>query len=165
MNDRSAARLPYERVPRTIQDLSARSTNRHDREHDREIKSVRRQSSEKLSLDRDGAHLSVFTAEMDSRSIDGSLEAGHCLLSTGGRLGECDDGLRTKAETGESETTYGKAIAGDVSPFGICLKRRLERLHGRWWWRRLFKDGRPGRAQLAYDKKANRETYHHDQDE
>jgi len=73
-------------------------------------------------------------------------------------LGECDESLRTKAETGESETTYRKAIAWNVLPFGVCLKRWLARLHGRRW-RRLFGDGRPRRAQSAYDEKANRETY------
>jgi len=62
-------------------------------------------------------------------------------------LGECDESLRTKAETGELETTDRKAIARDIVPFGVCLKRWLARLHGRWW-RRLFGDG-PGRAQSA----------------
>jgi len=62
-------------------------------------------------------------------------------------LGECDEGLRTKAETGELETTDRKAIARDIVPFGVCLKRWLARLHGRWW-RRLFGDG-AGRAQSA----------------
>jgi hypothetical protein len=80
-------------------------------------------------------------------------------------LGECDESLRTKAEPSESKPTYRKAIAWDVLPFGVCLKRRLARLHGRWWWRRLFRDGRPGRAQLAYDEKATRETYRDEQDE
>src|SRR2546430_9936950 len=41
-------------------------------------------------------------------------------LNAGGPLGECDEGLRTKAETGELETTDRKAIARDIVPFGVC---------------------------------------------
>jgi len=73
-------------------------------------------------------------------------------------LVECDESVRTKAESGESETTYGKAIAWEVLPWGVCLKRWLAPLHRRRW-RRLFRDGRAGRAQLAYDQKTDRETY------
>jgi hypothetical protein len=79
-------------------------------------------------------------------------------------LVERDESLRTKAESGESETTHGKAIAWDVLPWGVCLKRWLAPLHRRSW-RRLFRDGSAGRAQSAYDQKANRETYRHEQDE
>jgi len=79
-------------------------------------------------------------------------------------LGERDESLRTKAKPSESEPTYRKAIAWDVLPCGVCLKRWLARLHG-WWWNRRFRDGRPGRAQLPYGEKANRETYRDEQDE
>src|SRR6266571_1656816 len=135
-------RVPGEGVARAIQDVSAPRANRHDCCNDRSIESVRRHSREKLPVDRDDAHLTVLTAKVEASSSDCSLEAGDPLLRTR-RVGECDKGLRTQAETGESVTAYRKAIAWDVVPFGIRLKRWLGPLYGRWWWR-LFR-GRPGR--------------------
>src|SRR6266853_2013702 len=123
-----AARLPNERVVGAIQDLSAPSTNLHDRRDGRGIQLVRRQSCEKLALDRDDAHLRVVTAQADGSSTDDSLLAEHRLLHAGD--GERDESLRTKAETGEPETTHLKAITWDVVPFGVCLKR-LAQLHDR----------------------------------
>jgi len=101
---------------------------------------------------------------VDSIGPDQGLKAGRRLLDTRGRLGEGDKSLRTEAETGESETTYRKPIAGDVVPFGVCLKRWLARLHHRWW-RRRFRNGRPGRAHSAYDENGSREAYRDEQKE
>src|SRR5207247_113477 len=73
----------------------------------------------------------VVTAEVDGIGTDSGLKAGRRVLGTGGSLGEGDKSLRAKAETGKSETTHRKAIARDIVPFSVRLKRWLSRLHER----------------------------------
>jgi hypothetical protein len=94
---------------------------------------------------------------VDSSGTDCSLLANDFLSKAGSRFGECDESLRTKAETGESKATHRKAITWNVAPFGVCLKQ-LGRLHGRWR-RRLFLDGRLRRSQAANDNQADRNSY------
>jgi len=78
-------------------------------------------------------------------------------------LGECDESLRTKAESGESEPTYRKAIAWDVLPFGVRLKRWLAPLHG-GWWERLLRNGSRER-EVQYHEEGTRQTDREEQDE
>ena len=145
------ARVPSERVPRAVQDLSAPGTNRHDRGQDRGVKSVTRQSREEPTVDYDSAHLRVVTAEVDILCTDLGLKAGH------GRPGKGDKSLRTEAETGESETIHCKGIARNIVPFRVCLKRRLARLHNRWW-QTLFSDCGPGRPRSEHEEKRTSEA-------
>src|SRR5438445_6139294 len=158
---RLVARVPYERVARAIQDLSAPITDRHDRGHHGGIKAVRGQSREEPAFDGDGPHLRVVTAQVDSAGTDSRLETRHRLLCTGGCPSKGDKSVGTKAETGESEATYRKAVARDVVPFRVGLKGRLARLHGRR--RRWLRDGWLG--QPSYDEHANRNTHRDEQEE
>src|SRR5436309_8955307 len=116
---RSALGVPHERVPRTVQDLSAAGTNRHDCGQDRGVKSVTRQSREEPAVDCDRAHLRVVTAEVDVLCTDLGLNASH------GRLGKGDESLWMEAETGEAKTVHCKRIARHIGPFGVGLKGRL----------------------------------------
>jgi len=127
------AGVPFEPISRVVQDLSAPTANRHDSRHDRGIKSRRQQSGEELPVDSDRAHLRVVTAEVDGIDADYGLKARYRLLRTGGRLRKGDKSLRMEAEAGESETIHGKAIARNIGPCGVYLKRRRRRFHnGRW---------------------------------
>jgi hypothetical protein len=155
------ARVPFERVPRPVQDLSAPSAYRHDRRHDSGIESVRHESREELTIDCDNAHLRVVTAEVDSVCSDQGFQAGHRLLRAGGKG---DKSLRTEAETGESETIHGKGIARNIVPFGVCLKRRLTPLDNRWW-QTPFSTWGTGRSQSARDENRTSEAQREEEQE
>ena len=58
------AGLPFEPIPRVVQDLAAPTANRHDGSQDRGIKSGSRQSGEEPTVDCDRTHLRVGTAEV-----------------------------------------------------------------------------------------------------
>ena len=104
------ARVPHERVPRAVQDLSARRANRHHRRQGCRIKAVSRQSRQELTVNCNRARL-VVTAEMDRIGPDQGLKAARLLLDPRCRLGEGDKSLRTEAETGELEAIHREAIA------------------------------------------------------
>jgi len=104
------ARVPHERVPRAVQDLSARRANRHHRRQDCRIEAVGRQSRQELTVNCNRARL-VVTAEMDRIGPDQGLKAARLLLDPRCRLGEGDKSLRTEAETGELEAIHREAIA------------------------------------------------------
>src|SRR5207237_2034760 len=156
-------RVPHEGVPRAIQDLSAGSTNRHDRSQDGSVKAGGDQSGQEFAVDSNDADSRVVTAEVDRIGPDESLIAAHLLVGTGGRLRNDDKRLRTEAETDESEPIYREAIARDVVPLGVGLKRRLARLDDRR--RRPLGDGGRGRAQSAHGEQGNREAQREQYDE
>src|SRR2546430_12837662 len=145
------AGLPFEPIPRVVQDLAAPAANRHDGSQDRSIKSGSRQSGEEPPVDCDRTYLRVVTAEVQGINPDYSLEAHHGLLRTGARR-KGDKRLRTEDQAGESETIHGKAIARNIGPFGVYLKRRRRRFHnGRW--QTLLRSCGGGRPRSAQDEK------------
>ena len=95
---------------------------------------------------------------MDSIGPDQGLKAGCRLLDTGACLGESDKSLRAEAETGESETIHGEAIAWGIVPFGVGLKGWLARLLDRRRCRTLLRLRRRGCTRSQHNEQANREA-------
>src|SRR5205823_4217327 len=69
------AGVPYERVPRAVQGVSARSANRHDRGQHGGIEPLGRQPREEVTVDRHGSHLGVITAEVNGIGTDEGFKA------------------------------------------------------------------------------------------
>src|SRR3989442_3688322 len=148
-------RMPHERIPRAVQDLSARGTNGHHRRHDCSIKGGGRESREEPAVDGNRAHLGVVTTQVNHIRPDYRLEATPRPLDPSRRLGEADERFRVEGEPGESETIQGEAIAWDIVPFGVRLKGRPARLLDRRC-RGPFSFGGRGRTRAQHDRKAYR---------